>query len=90
MYGAAFCIYHLGMTEADGQQAIRDHIAWCRKEREAALEQIKLFTAGGVKALVQNGDGAPQDITERVVDHGREVAEKMGRIISAYERLGKL
>ena len=54
------------------------------------MEQIKLFTAGGVKALIQNGDGAPQDITERVVEHGREVAEKMGRIISAYENLGRL
>jgi hypothetical protein len=78
------------MTESDRKQAIRDHITWCRKERESALEQMKLFTVGGAKALIQNGDGPPQDITERVVDHGREVAEKMGRIISVYEELGKL
>jgi hypothetical protein len=90
LHGAAGCIYHLEMADADRQQAIRAHIAWCRKERESALEQIQLFTAGGVKALIQNGDGAPQDITERVVDHGREVAENMGRIISAYEKLGEL
>jgi hypothetical protein len=78
------------MAATDRKQAIRDHITSCRKERESALEQMKLFTVGGAKALVQNGDGPPQDITERVVDHGREVAEKMGSIISVYEELGKL
>jgi hypothetical protein len=78
------------MTEAGRQEAIRDHIAWCRKERDAALEQTELFAAGGARALIQNKVGTPQDITERVVDHGREVAEMMGRIISVYEKSGKL
>ncbi len=72
------------MTQPEWGQAIRDHIAWCRAERDSALRQIELFTAGGAKAFVQNGDAPPQDITEGVVRHGREIAEKMGAIIEAY------
>jgi hypothetical protein len=78
------------MTETGTQEAIRDHIEWCRKERDAALQQTELFTEGGARALIQNKVGAPQDITERVVDHGREVAQMMGQIISVYEKSGKL
>jgi hypothetical protein len=66
-------------------QALKDHLIWCRKEHEAALAQIKLFTTGGAKALVQNGDAAPQDITSSVVRHGQEVAEKMSHFLSIYE-----
>jgi hypothetical protein len=45
-------VYHLHMTEADRKQTIRDHITRCRKERETALEQMKLLTVGGAKVLV--------------------------------------
>jgi hypothetical protein len=74
-------------TQPEWKQAIRDHIAWCRAERDAALAQIAFFTTGGAKALIQNGDTPPQDITEGVLKHGRAVAEKMGSIIAAYEYL---
>ncbi len=74
-------------TQPEWEQAIRDHIAWCRGERDSALAQIAFFTTGGAKALIQDGDTPPQDITEGVLKHGRAVAEKMGSIIEAYEYL---
>jgi seryl-tRNA(Sec) selenium transferase len=67
---------------ADQQQTMRDFLAWCRKERDSALKQIDLFTTGGAKAFVQNGDAAPMDITPNVVAHGREVVEKMGHFLA--------
>jgi hypothetical protein len=56
---------------------------WCRRERDAALRQIDFFTAQGVRALLQPPDGAPQDITDRVLAHQEEVAAMMERIAAA-------
>jgi hypothetical protein len=72
---------------AEQQHAVRDHLAWCRKERDSALKQIDFFTTGGAKAFVQNGDTAPMDITPSVVAHGQEVAEKMGQFLADHEAL---
>jgi hypothetical protein len=70
---------------ADRQQTMRDYLASCRKERDSALKQIDLFTIGGAKAFVQNGDTPPMDITQSVVAHGREVVEKMDQFLAAQQ-----
>jgi hypothetical protein len=63
-------------------EILSEHIAWCRKERDAALRQIELF---GASALVHHPDAQSEDITDRVLAHGQEVAEMMGRVIEDFE-----
>jgi hypothetical protein len=74
------------MTGDDFQTILSDHVAWCRKEHAAALRQVEFFAAGGAKALVRNGNREPDDITEAVIRHGREVLEQTQALIAAFER----
>ncbi|NHK29011.1 hypothetical protein FF098_013895 [Parvularcula flava] len=55
---------------------------WCRAEREEALRQIELFGNGGVKAKLEMPDGSVEEITESVVRHQKEVAEKYEHLIA--------
>jgi hypothetical protein len=64
----------------------QDLIEWCRNQRAEALRQIELFSAGGVKALLEMPDGSTQDITSGVVSHQNENAVVFERMISALTR----
>lgn len=57
-----------------------DIIDWCLSGQKAAREQLELFGAKGVKAVLQMPDGTTQDITEGVVKHQTQN-------LAAFERL---
>ena len=62
----------------------QDELAqWCRREREDALRQLKLFGSGGVKAVLQMPDGTMQDITEAVIKHQTDNIAVFERLIAA-------
>lgn len=59
---------------------------WCRDGREEALRQIELFGSGGVKAKLEMPDGSVAEITESVVRHQREVAEKYEQLVAVLTK----
>jgi hypothetical protein len=60
-------------------------IAWRRKELDASEQQIELFGAKGVKAVLVLPDGVQQDITDRVLKHQREYALRLLELIVALD-----
>lgn len=60
-----------------------DLVEWCRRQRDEALRQGELFSAGGVKALLQMPDGSTQDITSGVLAHQADNAAVFEQLATA-------
>ncbi len=60
-------------------------IDWCRKELDAAEQQVELFGAKGAKAMLALADGTRQDITARVLEHQMDAVARLPVLIGALE-----
>ena len=59
-----------------------DLTEWCLGELKSARDQMELFGAKGVKAMLQMPDGTTQDITEAVVRHQTKNLDAFERLLS--------
>lgn len=65
--------------------AIRDHLDWCRQQRERSLEMLKNFEAG-INRIGHIGGQGYIDDSARFTEQLRGSIETMDRLIAAYEK----
>jgi len=73
------------MTEAEREQAIRDHVEWCREQR-AKAEEALADIAKGWTFHAARGNDQMRDVTAERAAKQKEIIERMTRLIAAYEK----
>ena len=73
------------MNEQEREQAIKDHVEWCRQERDRAAEKLKLIEAGQVRRMHRREDADDHhDTTEEYKAELEHVVDKMSRLLFAF------
>ncbi|WP_159043550.1 hypothetical protein [Sphingomonas sp. STIS6.2] len=67
-------------------KTLDDLIEWANEQREESLQQVDLFSNGGVKAQLVMPDGTTQDITAGVLSHQKANVDAFTSLVSALER----
>ena len=73
------------MANTPRRQIDRDLLDWCRREREAALETLRLITKEGWTFQEKPGGGVPRDVTSEHEARQKQIIRLMDRLIERYE-----
>lgn|GEM_PF-5119424 len=63
----------------------RDALAWCRDERDRALETLRRIEEEGWTYHEARGDDRMRDVTAKRVNRQRQIIERMDRLIAQFE-----
>jgi len=63
----------------------RDALAWCRDERDRALETLRLIEDEGWTHHETRGDDRMRDVTAKRGNRQRQIIERMDRLIAQFE-----
>lgn len=63
----------------------RDALAWCRDERDRALETLRRIEEEGWTFHETRGDDRMRDVTAKRVNRQRQIIERMDRLIAQFE-----
>ena len=74
------------MPNSPRRQVDRDLLDWCRRERESALETLRLITKEGWTYQEVPGGGAPRDVTREHEARQKQIIRLMDRLIERYEK----
>lgn len=70
----------------DGRMRLdRDALAWCRDERDRALETLRRIEEEGWTYHETRGDDRMRDVTAKRVNRQRQIIERMDRLIGQFE-----
>ena len=73
------------MANAPRRQVDRDLLDWCRRERETALETLRLIIKEGWTFHESPGGGAMRDVTGEQQARQKQIIRLMDRLIERYE-----
>lgn len=69
------------------QQAIAEHIEWCKRERDACARQLDMMENGSFKMGHMGTEGMKDDTPAWIEKHRATIAQ-MDKIIAAYGESG--
>lgn len=75
------------MAQTPRTRLDRDSLAWCRDERERALETLRRIEEEGWTFHETRGDDRVRDVTAKRANRQRQIIERMDGLISQFERL---
>jgi hypothetical protein len=64
----------------------RDALAWCRDERDRALETLRRIEDEGWTYHEVRGDDRMRDVTAKRANRQRQIIERMDRLIAQFEQ----
>jgi hypothetical protein len=73
------------MAESSRSRLDRDALAWCRDERDRALETLRRIEDEGWTFHEVRGDDRMRDVTVKRANRQRQIIERMDRLIAQFE-----
>ena len=73
------------MAEGSRSRLDRDALAWCRDERDRALETLRRIEDEGWTFHEVRGDDLMRDVTAKRANRQRQIIERMDRLIAQFE-----
>ena len=73
------------MATTERNRLDRDALAWCRDERDRALETLRRIEEEGWTFHETRGDDRMRDVTAKRVNRQRQIIERMDRLIAQFE-----
>jgi hypothetical protein len=65
-------------------RADSEALAWCRDERDRAIETLRLIEEEGWTFYEVRGDEITRDVTHKRANRQRQIIERMERMIETY------
>jgi hypothetical protein len=73
------------MAEMKPTRLDHDSLAWCRDERDRALETLRRIEEEGWTFHETRGDDLMLDVTAKRANRQRQIIERMDRLIAQFE-----
>jgi hypothetical protein len=73
------------MAETPRSRLDRDALAWCRDERDRAIETLRMIEDKGWTFHETRGDDRMRDVTAKRANRQRQIIERMDRLIAQFE-----
>ena len=73
------------MAETSRSRLDRDALAWCRDERDRAIETLRRIEDEGWTFHETRGDDRMRDATAKRANRQRQIIERMDRLIAQFE-----
>ena len=73
------------MGQSTRSRLNRDALAWCRDERDRALETLRRIEDEGWTFHETRGDDRMRDVTAKRANRQRQIIERMDRLIAQFE-----
>jgi hypothetical protein len=73
------------MAKTSRRRLDRDALAWCRDERDRAVEMLRRIEDEGWTFHESRGDDRMRDATAKRANRQRQIIERMDRLIAGFE-----
>ena len=73
------------MADTSRSRLDRDALAWCRDERDRALETLRRIEDESWTFHETRGDDRMRDVTAKRANRQRQIIERMDRLIAQFE-----